>query len=41
MARVAISTGTIPNDGTGDNLRAAGGKINSNFDDLYSFLRWN
>ena len=38
MARVAISTGTIPNDGTGDNLRAAGGKINSNFDDLYSFL---
>ena len=38
MARVAISTGTIPNDGTGDNLRAAGGKINSNFDDLYGFL---
>ena len=38
MARVAISTGTTPNDGTGDNLRAAGGKINSNFDDLYSFL---
>ena len=38
MARVAISTGTTPNDGTGDNLRAAGGKINSNFDDLYGFL---
>jgi hypothetical protein len=31
MARVAINTGSAANDGTGDSLRGAGGKINSNF----------
>jgi hypothetical protein len=38
MARVAINTGSAANDGTGDSLRGAGGKINSNFVDLYNFL---
>ena len=38
MARVAINTGATPNDGTGDNLRAAGGIINDNFLELYTYL---
>jgi hypothetical protein len=38
MSRVAINTGSVANDGTGDNLRIAGGKINSNFSELYTFL---
>lgn len=36
MARQDISIGTIANDGTGDDLRTAGEKINSNFGELYS-----
>ena len=31
MSRVAINTGSVANDGTGDSLRIAGGKINDNF----------
>jgi hypothetical protein len=38
MARVAINTGATPNDGTGDNLRSAGGIINDNFLEIYSYL---
>ena len=38
MAKLGISTGTIPNDGTGDNLLTAGVKINSNFSELYTLL---
>ena len=36
MARQAISTGTAANDGTGDNLRDGGVKINANFSELYT-----
>ena len=36
MARQGIGTGSSPNDGTGDNLRVAGGKINDNFSELYT-----
>ena len=38
MARVAINTGASANDGTGDNLRAAGGILNNNFLELYTYL---
>ncbi len=38
MSRVAINTGSVANDGTGDSLRIAGGKINDNFSELYNFL---
>ena len=38
MARQGIGTGSSPNDGTGDNLRAAGGKINDNFTELYEYF---
>lgn len=38
MTRAIINTGTFANDGTGDTLRAAADKINSNFLDLYSAL---
>lgn len=38
MARLGINTGIGPNDGTGDSLRVAGGKINSNFDDIYNYF---
>jgi hypothetical protein len=36
MSRVAINTGAIANDGTGDTLRSAGGIINSNFLEIYT-----
>jgi hypothetical protein len=36
MAKQTINIGTNPNDGTGDTLRAAGGKINDNFTELYN-----
>ena len=36
MAKLTINLGTNPNDGTGDNLRGGGTKINANFDELYS-----
>ena len=35
MAKEVISTGSAANDGTGDTLRTAGTKINSNFTELY------
>ena len=38
MARQGISTGLSANDGLGDNLRAAGGKINDNFSEIYSYF---
>jgi len=38
MARVAINTGATANDGTGDTLRAAGGVINDNFLEVYTYL---
>ena len=38
MARVEINTGASANDGTGNNLRAAGGILNSNFLELYTYL---
>lgn len=38
MARQAINTGTTANDGTGDTLRAAAGKINANFTEIYDLL---
>lgn len=36
MAKQSISVGSSANDGTGDTLRAAGQKVNSNFNELYS-----
>ena len=36
MAKLGINTGSGPNDGTGDNLRLGGSKINSNFDEIYA-----
>lgn len=35
MAKQSIGLGTVANDGTGDDLRTAGDKINDNFDELY------
>ena len=36
MSRVAINTGSVANDGTGDSLRIAGGIINDNFAEIYN-----
>jgi hypothetical protein len=38
MAKSLINLGTSPNDRTGDTLRDAGGKINSNINELYTAL---
>ena len=38
MSRQLIDTGINPNDGTGDNLREAGGIVNSNFLEIYQYL---
>lgn len=38
MAKQHINTGVTADDGTGDTLRQAGVKINSNFDELYAAL---
>ena len=38
MARQGISTGTTPNDGTGDTLLEGATKINSNFSEVYGIL---
>ena len=38
MARQGISTGTTPNDGTGDNLLTGAVKINENFSEVYSII---
>ena len=36
MAKQTISTGSAPNDGTGDSLSAGASKINANFTELYT-----
>ena len=36
MAKLGISTGTTPNDGTGDSLLDGAVKVNSNFDEVYN-----
>jgi hypothetical protein len=38
MSKLGISTGTAPNDGTGDSLLSGAVKINSNFDEIYSYF---
>lgn len=38
MARQDINTGTVANDGTGDTLRGAAGKINQTFVEIYQML---
>ena len=38
MAKQGISTGTTPNDGTGDSLLTGAEKINDNFDELYAVV---
>jgi hypothetical protein len=38
MAKSLINLGTTPNDRTGDTLRDAGGKVNSNINELYTAL---
>ena len=38
MAKLGITTGTTPNDGNGDSLLSGAVKINSNFDEIYSFF---
>lgn len=40
MAQQTIGTGTIGNDGTGDNLRVGADKINDNFTELYNQKGW-
>jgi len=37
MAKQNINIGSTANDGTGDDLRTAGDKINDNFTELYNF----
>ena len=38
MAKQGITTGTTPNDGTGDTLLSGAVKINSNFDEIYNYF---
>lgn len=38
MSKLGISTGTTPNDGTGDTLLIGAVKINSNFDEIYNYF---
>jgi hypothetical protein len=38
MAKLNIGIGSAANDGTGDTLRVAGGKINDNFSEIYTAL---
>ena len=38
MARLGINAGIGANDGTGDSLRIAGGKINTNFEEIYDYF---
>lgn len=39
MGKQIVNVGTTGNDGTGDDLRTAGNKINSNFTELYDDVR--
>ena len=41
MSKQNISIGSAPNDGTGDTLRGAATKINSNFTEIYDKLGFN
>lgn len=38
MAKLGISTGTTPNDGTGDTLLQGAIKVNSNFNEIYTIF---
>jgi hypothetical protein len=38
MAKLGISTGIVSNDGSGDSLLDGAIKINSNFDDIYTYF---
>ena len=38
MAKQTINIGTIPNDGTGSNLRTGGTIINDNFNEIYTAI---
>ena len=38
MAKLTINRGSSANDGSGDNLRVGAGKINDNFDEIYTAL---
>jgi len=38
MAKQSLNTGSVPNDGTGDSLRAGATKINSNFTEIYGAI---
>ena len=38
MSKLGINTGSTPNDGQGDSLRVAMGKINHNFTEIYDTL---
>jgi hypothetical protein len=38
MSRLGVNTGSNPNDGQGDPLRIAIGKINSNFTEIYNVI---
>jgi len=38
MAKQALGLGSSANDGTGDDLRTGGDKINDNFDEIYTIL---
>ena len=38
MSRLGVNTGSNPNDGQGDPLRIAMGKINSNFTEIYNVI---
>jgi hypothetical protein len=38
MAKLNIGIGSAANDGTGDTLRVAGGKINDNFSEIYTAI---
>ncbi len=38
MAYQSIGLGTSPGDGTGDDIRDGGDKINDNFDEIYDII---
>jgi len=38
MARQGIGTGSSPNDGNGDTLRAGAAKVNDNFSEIYTYF---
>ena len=38
MSRLGINTGVSPNDGQGDSLRSAMGKVNNNFQEVYNLF---